>query len=44
MSAIDPNGRGADERGLEEGRQQGASPLGLSESSAARLVLAADGA
>lgn len=52
VSAIDPNGRGGDEGGdevgdeggREEGRQQAASPLRLSESSVARLVLAADGA
>lgn len=42
VSAIDPNGRGGDERGREEGRQQAASPLRLSESSVARLMLAAD--
>lgn len=36
VSAIDPNGRGGDERA--------ASPLRLSESSVARLMLAADGA
>lgn len=33
VSAIDPNGRGGDEREREEGRQQAASPLRLSESS-----------
>lgn len=43
VSAIDPNGRGGDEGGRQEGRQQAASPLRLSESSVARLVLAAGG-